>query len=175
MTTDIIRPCDLGQKEGWELVVLCQPDKFPISMIDELPDELNEACVFSKIDLKLGYHQIWVRDEDMRKTMFQTHEGHYEFLVLPFNTNQRVVHIPSINESGFSALFAQIFIGILWWYILVYSTNVGAQVFSTVVFSQKKKCQFAKDKIEYLGHWVSAKGVAVVKRNAILLKVFGSQ
>ena len=59
-------------------------DKFPIPVVDELIDELSSRWVFSKIDLRVGYHQFKVATRDVFKTTFKTYNAHYEFLVIPF-------------------------------------------------------------------------------------------
>jgi hypothetical protein len=74
-------------------------NKYPLSRIDDLFNQLKGASVFSKIDLLSGYHQLRVRDEDVPKTAIRTRYGHYEFLVMPFGlTNAPLVLMDLMNR-----------------------------------------------------------------------------
>ena len=74
-------------------------NRYPLTRIDDLFDQLQRARVFSKIDLRSGYHQLLIRPEDILTTAFRTRYGHYEFLVMPFGlTNALVVFMDLMNR-----------------------------------------------------------------------------
>ena len=74
-------------------------NKYPLPRIDDFFDQLQGACMFSKIDLRPGYHQLRIHDEDVYKITFRSRYGHYEFLVMPFGlTNATAAFMDLMNR-----------------------------------------------------------------------------
>jgi len=145
-------------------------NKYPLPRIDDLLDQLRGAGVFSKIDLRSGYHQILVKPKDIQKTAFRSRYGHYEYVVMPFGvTNAPAIFMDYMNRIFRPWLdkFVVVFIDD----ILIYSRSRDehAEHLRVVLdilrehqlYGKLSKCEFWLKEVQFLGHVISAQGIAI--------------
>jgi len=145
-------------------------NKYPLPRIDILFDQLSKAKVFSKIDLRSGYHHIKIRLQDIPKTTFSTRYGLYEYLVMSFGLTNAPAYFMYLMNSVFMLeldKFVVVFIDD----ILVYSENeqdhaehlriVLTRLREHQLYAKFSKCEFWLKKVPFLGHILSEEGIAV--------------
>ncbi|GKA91388.1 putative reverse transcriptase domain-containing protein [Tanacetum coccineum] len=153
-----------------ELNKLIVKNCYPLPRIDDLFDQLQGLSIYSKIDLRSGYHQLRVREEDIPKTAFKTRYRHYEFQVMPFGlTNAPAVFMDLMNRvcKPYLDKFVIVFIDD----ILIYSKNkqeheehlklILELLKKEQLYAKFSKCEFWIPKVQFLGHVIDSQGIHV--------------
>ncbi|GJZ61558.1 putative reverse transcriptase domain-containing protein [Tanacetum coccineum] len=153
-----------------ELNKLTVKNRYPLPRIDDLFDQLQGSSIYSKIDLRSGYHQLRVREQDVPKTAFRTRYGHYEFQVMPFGlTNAPAVFMDLMNRvcKPYLDKFVIVFIDD----ILIYSKDEKEheEHLKTILellkeeklYAKFSKCEFWIPKVQFLGHVINSRGIHV--------------
>jgi hypothetical protein len=145
-------------------------NKYPLPRIDVLFHQLAGAKVFSKIDLRSGYHHIKIRPSDIPKTAFSTCYGLYEFLVMSFGLTNAPTYFMYLMNSVFMTELDK-FIVIFIDDILIYSKNkeehaehlriVLQRLREHKLYAKFSKCEFWLDSVKFLGHTISSEGISV--------------
>ena len=145
-------------------------NKYPLPRIDDLFDQLQGARVFSKIDLRSGYHLLRIRESDIHKTAFRTRYGHYEFLVMSFGlTNAPAAFMDLMNWvfRPYLDRFVIVFIDNIMVYLRSESEHERhlGLVLQTLrqhqLYAKFDKCEFWLSRVGFLGHVVSTNGIYV--------------
>ncbi|GJX49598.1 putative reverse transcriptase domain-containing protein [Tanacetum coccineum] len=153
-----------------ELNKLTVKNRYPLPRINDLFDQLQGSRVYSKIDLRSGYHQLRVREEDILKIAFRNRYGHYEFQVMPFGlTNAPTIFIDLINRvcKPYLDRFVIVFIVD----ILIYSKSrkeheghlklILKLLKEEELYAKFSKCEFWLSKVQFLGHVIDSEGIHV--------------
>lgn len=143
--------------------------KYPVPIIDELLDELAGAKWFSKLDLRAGYHQIRLAPGEEFKTAFQTHSGHWEYMVMPFGLAGAPATFLGAMNSTLRPLLRKCVV-VFFDDILVYNSNLPDHVCHLTAIlellrrdnwhAKLSKCSFGQQYIAYLGHVIDQHGVS---------------
>jgi hypothetical protein len=145
-------------------------NKYPLPRIDDLFDQLRGENIFSKIDLRVGYHQVRINEEDIHKTSFRTRYMNYEFAVVPFGLTNAPTIFMFLMNGIFRNYLDQFFIVFLD-DILIYSKSEEEHEHHLIlvlqvlrehpVYAKLSKCYFYQKKIHYLGHIISEQGITI--------------